>query len=634
MRRTVATLGAIVLGVAALPPTAASAAPPTGPSVGDTASLAAGLGVAPKAPVGKAPAGPNPFLSLVADPRKADYAGWEKWLAANAAQKAKQRPGFTTLSSSPVVADEDEPAGTRGGNDTTATAQRINEFGTASGRNPQLRILGSLSPEAAAPVTVPATPEDDGSIPLAGDTGVAGGRNAVIVTAEIGDGPHAATGDFDFYKMVATAGQLLTVDVDTPTSTLDTVAAIYDSTGKVLASNDDNGAETDSLVRHVAPADGTYYAVVAGYGNLPRDPFDPTTGNGAGSKGAYTVTVSATRDDRDYYAVNLRKGDIIGATVKGSAKRISVYDPDGRERHGSDQDVTYVYPPTSPLPGGGNATTDHVAQQSGWHTVEISAGTGSYDATVQVYRAPLEDRKPVQTVFLDFDGAQVNTAPFNGPGVRQLSPLAAFLANWGLTRADEDALIDRIVDRVDENINNDLDESGINARFELKLTNSRDHKDTFGQQNVSRLIVGGTVAESGVNTIGIAQSVDPGNFATAETALILLDTLSAAQGDASLNTYLKPTSDRIAFLGDALGNVIAHEAGHFFGNWHTDQFNDHADLMDSAGGFPTLFGVGPDGVGGTADDVDVDFGEDRFNTAEGFTGTEHTLGRVAFGITT
>ena len=35
--------------------------------------------------------------------------------------------------------------------------------------------------------------------------------------------------------------------------------------------------------------------------------------------------------------------------------------------------------------------------------------------------------------------------------------------------------------------------------------------------------------------------------------------------------------------------------------------------MDQGGNFPLLFGVGPDGVGGTADDADVDFGEDVFN---------------------
>ena len=54
---------------------------------------------------------------------------------------------------------------------------------------------------------------------------------------------------------------------------------------------------------------------------------------------------------------------------------------------------------------------------------------------------------------------------------------------------------------------------------------------------------------------------------------------------------------------------------------------------------PTLAGQamyglsGPDRVGGTADDVDVDFGDSPFLPAEGFTGTQDTLGRIVFGVT-
>jgi len=35
------------------------------------------------------------------------------------------------------------------------------------------------------------------------------------------------------------------------------------------------------------------------------------------------------------------------------------------------------------------------------------------------------------------------------------------------------------------------------------------------------VIVGGTIAPSGIQTIGIAESIDPGNFATEESALVL-----------------------------------------------------------------------------------------------------------------
>ena len=79
---------------------------------------------------------------------------------------------------------------------------------------------------------------------------------------------------------------------------------------------------------------------------------------------------------------------------------------------------------------------------------------------------------------------------------------------------------------MEENIEADMIASGLNPDFRVRIRNSRDHRDPLGQPNVSRIIVGGTIAESGIPTIGIAQSIDPGNFATEESALVLLDILS------------------------------------------------------------------------------------------------------------
>ena len=72
-----------------------------------------------------------------------------------------------------------------------------------------------------------------------------------------------------------------------------------------------------------------------------------------------------------------------------------------------------------------------------------------------------------------------------------------------------------------ENIEEDMIASGLNPDFRIRILNSRDHRDPWGNANVSRVIVGGTIAESGIDTIGIAQSIDPGNFETEESALVL-----------------------------------------------------------------------------------------------------------------
>jgi hypothetical protein len=594
---------------------------------------------APEAPPGKAvaPAGPNPYLSLVPDPATVDYSGWARYADVRAEQRAAQRRVVTAAS--PILIDEDEPVGTSGGNDTLETAQPIDGFGTRNNQNPRLRILGTQSPPPLEVEEVDPNPEDDGSIPLAGETGIGDSRQGIITSAEIGDGPFGTTsGDFDFYAVDLAAGDQLTVDIDTPQGELDSIVVLFDAEGNFVTLSDDDIAagDLDPLLSYRSFTGGRFYALVGGWDTFLPDPFDSSSGMGAGSSGPYDITITAGPSDDDVYAVRLRAGDVLGASVAGSASQIAIFDPAGTLVMGSGGDASYAYPAQSPLPGGGNAVAEHVVDETGWHFVGVSGGRGGYDITVEAYRPRLDTDRPVQTLFLDFDGARVNTNIFGGPGVRQLSPLRAFLGGWGLRNSDLNPLIDRIVATVRENVADDMVAAGLNPNFRIRILNSRDHRDVFGQDNVSRVIVGGTINESGIPTIGIAQSIDPGNYGTEETALVLLDVLSlpaSAEDDASLNTYITPASDRLTFVGRAIGNVVAHEAGHFFGDWHVDQFNEVANLMDQGGNFALMFAVGPDGIGGTADDTDVDFGEDVLNPNEGFIGDEDTLSRLAFSLT-
>ena len=579
------------------------------------------------------PAGVNPYTALVPDPTTIDWAYWRKVAMAQGEERAAER---STAAAAPLVHVEAEPAAVQEQNDTQDRAEHIAGFGTARRRTPAAQILGTLAPPPVAPLVVRSV-EDDGAIPLANDTGITAASPSAVADATIGDGPHGSaagdTGDFDYYSVTATAGQRLTADIDTPTGPLDSILVVWNAAGQVIATNDDSGG-LDSRISVVVPADGEYLVMVAGFLSLPEDPLDPASGPGADSEGPYHLAIGLDAADIDFYSVDLRPGDVLGATVAGAGTEITLYDPRGRQMMGSTQDATFIYAPNSPLPGGGNATLDHVTEEAGRYAVAITGGTGAYTATVEAYRPEQwQERNQVQTLFVDFDGGRVNTGVFGGIGAVNLSPLSSFLGRWGLTPDDEDALIDEILATVEENLRQDLERRGGNPRFAVRIRNSRDHADTFGQPNVSRLVVGGTIAESGVPTIGIAQSIDPGNFGHEETALILLDTLSAPAGPASsLNTHLRPTSDRIGFIGQAVGNVVSHEAGHYLGSFHVDQFDGAANLMDQGGNFPVLYGVGPDGVGGTSDDPDVDFGENPYNPSEGFTGIEDTLIHTAFGL--
>src|SRR5690606_8868146 len=148
-----------------------------------------------------------------------------------------------------------------------------------------------------------------------------------------------------------------------------------------------------------------------------------------------------------------RAGDTLGATVSGKARQLAVYDADGRQVHGSAMDASGIYPASSPLPGGGNATLEHVAAEDGTHYVAITDGTGRYDAMVEAYRSSgVTENKP-QTIFLDFDGARFNNTIFGEaatkPGVRETGPLSAYLARWGLSRSDEDRVIDLVTAKVE-----------------------------------------------------------------------------------------------------------------------------------------------------------------------------------------
>src|SRR5262249_20917721 len=251
------------------------------------------------------------------------------------------------------------------------------------------------------------------------------------------------------------------------------VVELLDSQGFLISlnDNDDHGLLDDSLMTVTLPADGDYYVMVFGSFSFPDDVFDPASGEGAASEGDYTLKLDLDTGETDVYSVDLKAGDVLGATVNGTASdgtasdgaasELRLFDPHGQQLMGSQQDQTFVYPANTPLPGGGQATLDHVARADGRYALMVTRGTGPYQVTLEAFRPEEhQERNQVQTLFLDFDGGQVNTGPLGGVGVVDMSPLASFLPRWGLTAADEDALIDAIVATVDENVRSDLVQRG------------------------------------------------------------------------------------------------------------------------------------------------------------------------------
>ena len=516
---------------------------------------------------------------------------------------------------------------------------------------------------------VVATHEEDGSIPLANDTHLPLGLDGIAYASGIiGDGLHGSagtkTGDFDYYKVQATAGQTITADFDS-TVHLDTIAAIYDSAGNELEFNDDDGKSFTSFISLNVSVTGIYYVLVGGFtvgtNETPDDRFDPSSGQGVGTEGDYSVTIAlSSPHDVDYYSFNLAAGDILGAAVTGSAARLELHRPDGTLLIGSVRNQNALGPADSPLPIG-QTSLAYVISTPGRYAVAVSTGIGAYTLQLRDFRPALE-QQPVyshQILVLDFDGAVLNAQQnfaqsFGGGGNpdAHLSPLSNFLPLWGMSSRDENAVIDAIVARVAHNLadtvsgevgqglNGDFTITNHAGQFQIEILNSRDNPDPGDQYpNVSRVIVGGTLEQLGATFpfYGLAPSIDVGNFDTSETAIVVLDALSAPANpsdpfDGSLNSISRaPGASMAQLIGRVVGNIVSHEAGHIFGNWHAAHgFNN---IMESGLVDPEEI-AGLDSLFGTADDPDFQFKPDLYKPSEGLTGVEDTLNTIAFGLST
>lgn len=357
--------------------------------------------------------------------------------------------------------------------------------------------------------------------------------------------------------------------------------------------------------------------------------------------------------DVDLYRVSVEKGDILGlACISHGALDpvLAVQQLSGVSLIENDNDggLAYLYPPSSPMPGGVglyDSALTWVAPVQGDYLIRVnsfaSASRGDYTLQIRACRPPAEneDLNATQIIFLDFDGATLNAAKtFSISYLRSaaiLSPTRDFLAGWGLTPEDESDVVEAVVNVVQDrfdmlrlaSLNGNLPTDKIAGHYDVQILNSRDHADPWGQPNVSRVIIGGTIDQLGEDTIGLAESVDPGNFAREETAVVLLDALSSPL-DEEWSINLLPRGSNMTIIeaiGTVVGNAVVHEAGHCLGNWHTDPLSEIESIMDSGTyGVAKLAGAGPDGILGTYDDALLGFNVDVYDPETTFFEGEQT----------
>ena len=606
--------------------------------------------------VTEAPTSVNPYLGYVPDGTVPEFADWNAFYSTNAVDRAsKAAPGAPA---NPAMIDEAEAVGSAGANDDLTAAEFLPGVGTAASEKNGFLISGSSIGDIAPTSTRSVSQaEDDSSFVNANLTGLVPGET-VTATGFVGDGAYVPTGDFDVFEFsVDQIGNRLDVGMLSDAS-LNAVITVWHEDRGLGAFIFGDRTQTIRL-----PFTGRYFVMVSS--NEARFPVDPSTPGSPsfylqfpdrlpGTHGGYEVSISLFDYDYDSYSLEADAGDILGLSLTNGYST-QVYGPTGEALLGTAGDMSGPLPERSPLPTGGffQPTVALVLDEAGTYTVVAQPLPGPYTIEGRMFRPALElTGSATQVLYLDFNGATVNRNEFIssfGVDDRKLTSLSSFLGDWGLAPSQRVDLIERIAAVVEENLSTDLRVYGGNgdasvdagSSFNIEIVTSLDqHKDIWGDRYVSRVVIGGTRSELGINTVGIAGSIDVGNFDTEETAVVLLDLLSETDPNAfsystSLNSIdIAPGAEKIDLVAQAIGNLVAHEAGHMFANFHTERDNDIDDLMDSGGKIRLVAGVGDDDVFGTADDRDVDFSGDVYAANEPGYGNEHTYSQLAFGLST
>ncbi|QDS93136.1 Dockerin type I repeat protein [Roseimaritima multifibrata] len=363
-------------------------------------------------------------------------------------------------------------------------------------------------------------------------------------------------------------------------------------------------------------------------------------------------------EDVDYFAVDLRAGDILDLATIGGAGSIDVFYENGSRWFAMDsnQHDPLLLPDSSPLQTNGTVAGAQVVPEDGRYYVRVAPNgfTGVYTLGMRAYR-PYMESQPIgtkQIVYVDFDGyvgprsvidpIDLETGLPN-TGTIRIDSLYDYITNFGLLQRDEDALIDRIMARVHEDFNDvipvngsngDYANTGIAGQFGITILNSRDHADPIGVANVTRVIVGGTNADIFTeDLLGISESIDIGNFDTSEIVYSPLDQVLPYTAGITISGA-QSTLDLVA---QTIAVTVTHELGHSFGLRHTDGNNNIGSMIDGPGAPVQAFDfeLGPDGIFGTEDDQNLEFPVyDRFSTAEGFFGYERVADAIAFGLST
>ncbi|WP_010178323.1 T9SS type A sorting domain-containing protein [Aquimarina agarilytica] len=541
--------------------------------------------------------------------------------------------------------------------------------------------------------------------------------STISATGFLGDGRHSTQGtgygDFDVYGIDLKAGESINVIIEATGGRIDPGIATTDNlgapTGQIaLEKNNPNS------IAITARFTGTHYIAVFDIDNVLREvevdgrlgqefvfsivDVDPDFRFPTPDKaGPYKLTVTkVAKPDIDSFELPLKKGDVLACSFTNTVLM-------GLK---SKKDNKFVFLPQSPtpirnflpqdtsFPLGGTADLQFVIPETGDYILQSFGLADIYEGEVLVTRSGLESvhRGKKQIIYLDFTGFTGLPTDFQNidpdlvltPEAKKIleteitfQAFENYLENWGIvnTKQNRTDLANQIKNVVSENFQ-DIIESQINPNANTLIVS--DYGSPFlgtaipkflNKLNLpfSRIIIGGSTEEVGFNTIGLAQTLDVGNFKLDDDAFVLLDDLSSQKAsdtdtgddinildnddiDIQFNQNDLPDSKEVSLnfipivennietfkqlIAVGVGNIAAHEIGHLLGNLHTNNSNDKLSIMDAGGnGVTTTVGISKKGGKfGDENTVDVDFVTDDYARNEVPLGINNTVINTAFAL--
>ena len=621
------------------------------------------------------PPGVDPFVSMNSKD-KGSYRLWNAYNHSKVNALAKRKAKRNVFGRTVTIDEQEQPGEFI--NQFRTTAEALPNFGASRNQNGKVVVNGNLQFTEVPEIRVDsiAFEEDNGSIPLASQVVFDTTFVRKSISGFLGDGPNASA-DLDFYSVDLNQGDLLEINLqETPASDLSLFLLILNSQGQlidfVLAPT--SPAVFQSSINFIAPVADSYAIAIVDLLTLQANPFNTidlfVSGglNPGGNTGAYALDLTYIgQTELDVYSFDLKKGDVFGISVQGRpGTRAELLNSANQFSIGTNE-FTIRAIEESPFMLQGQTGFNYIIPQDGNYALALGNNVGPYEATFAVTRPGNEINKGnKQILFIDFAGETVTLQDFfNIPEdqatppltqERVLSPLESFLEQWGIenTPINRFRIITKTMRVVRENLRQDFIESGLNPNFDVQIMTDYGFR-SFGD-NIKKLLdfqripfsdvlVAGTTQEFGVQTIGIANAIDVGNYSLDDRAVVLLDVISDTLPTAALSFNNVPLAEGSTIedvVVEGLGNIIAHEAGHYLGNFHSsNQAGTNFNIMDEGGTILNILGIPNGETFGGPTMVDVDFAKDVYSTNEFFQGlnendinTAYALSFVPFGYKT